>query len=308
MTRPTPLDGGSTDDIELRKRWLQRYLTIQAKHDTKVRTALIQAAQDATTQIEALANNSTFSAGVRSAQLRLTMKIVKEVLDELFKKQIPLITAGSKESARAAVTAFGETDRDYLRKAFNASASSKKSVDGFLQGQLIQAELSVANLVSRLEKSKHPLSTRVYRTKRLANTWVQREINSAIVRNASANEIAKRVRSSIRPNVAGGVSYAALRLGRTELNNAFHATSVSLAQDRPWVQGMVWRVSGTHESSEGLAEICDRYNQQLFEVNNVPKKPHPMCRCVVTPQVEPLEAFARNLTAGYYNDWIANAA
>lgn len=303
MTRPIGLD---SDDFDtLRKRWLNRYLIVQAKHDTKTRTALIHAALDAETEISALAQKSTFSSGVRSAQLRIVMQIVKEVLNDFFKTDLKLITTGSKQSARAAVTAFGETDKALLRQAFSASGISPES---FIQGQFIQAELSVANLVSRLEKSNQPLSARVYRTRRLANTWVQREVNSAITRNASAKEIAIRVRKFIRPNTSGGVSYAALRLGRTELNNAFHATSVALAQDRPWVEGMVWHTSQTHETTQGIVEICDRYADQLFEVNNVPKKPHPQCRCFVTPQVEPLEVFTRNLTAGTYNDWIRDAA
>jgi hypothetical protein len=304
VARPIPLD---TDDFEtLRKRWLNRYLTVQSKHDAKTRTALIQAAQDASDEIEKLANKPNFSNGVRTAQLRIVMKIVSGVLGEFWKRQIPQITIGHKQSSLAAVSAFTETDRDYLVKAFRASGD----VSSFIRGQEIQAQISVAHLVDRLEKTNHPLSTRVYRTKRLANTWVQREINSAIVRNAGAKEIAAKVRKSIRPNTPGGVSYAALRLGRTELNNAFHATSVALAQDRPWVQGMVWHLSQTHESSEdnSVVEICDRYADQLFEVNNVPAKPHPQCRCFVTPQVEPLDIFTRNLTAGYYNDWISNAA
>lgn len=306
MARPIPLD---TDDFDtLRKRWLQRYLTVQAKHDIKTRTALIQAATDAYDQIQELANKPNFSNGVRSAQLRLVMLILNEVLNDFWKKQIVQISEGHKQSAKAAVGAFSETDRDFLQRAFRQSVSSKSDTESFIRGQQIQAELSVAHLVSRLEKSAQPLSSRVYRTKRMANTWVQREINSAIVRNASAQEIAKRIRKSIRPNTPGGVSYAAIRLGRTELNNAFHATSVALAQDRPWVEGMVWHTSATHETDEGIVEICDRYADQLFEVNNVPKKPHPQCRCFVTPQVEPLDIFTRNLTAGYYNDWIANAA
>jgi hypothetical protein len=303
MTRPTPLD--RTDNFEiLRKRWLSRYMTVQAKSDTKTRTALIQAAEDAYKELNVLTSKSTFSAAVRSAQLRLVMKIVKEVLNDFFKEEIKIITDGHKQSAIAAVVAFGETDRDYLNKAFGSSGDTAS----FINGQKIQAQISVANLVSRLEQSSQPLSSRVYRSRRLANNWVQRQVNSAIVRNASAQDIAMSVRKSIRPNTAGGVSYAAMRLGRTELNNAFHATSVALAQDRPWVEGMVWHTSTTHEPTEGLVEICDRYNEQLFEVNNVPKKPHPQCRCFVTPQVQPVAVFAQNLTAGVYNDWIRDAA
>lgn len=295
----TPL----TDDFEvLRKRWLLRYLTVQSRADTKLRTALIQAAEDAYKELISLTSKKSWSASVRSAQLRLVMTTVKEIHDELFKKELKIITEGHKQSAVAATYAFSETDRDYLEQAFGASGD----VSSFINGQKIQAQISVAHLVSRLEKSAQPLSSRVYRSKRLANNWVQREINSAIIKGSSAKELAMRVRKSIRPNTSGGVSYAAMRLSRTELNNAFHATSVALAQDRPWVHGMQWHLSGTHDAEINC--VCEQYSNQIFEVNNVPKKPHPQCRCFVTPQVETLAVFAQHLTAGTYNDWIRNAA
>ena len=120
MTRPIPLDGGLTDDFKvLRKRWIQRYLGVQSRTDIRTRTALISAANDAYQNLLELEQGTTFSAKVRSAQLRITTQIVQEVLNDFFKKELVLIQDGQKESAKAAVTAFGETDRDYLSKAFS---------------------------------------------------------------------------------------------------------------------------------------------------------------------------------------------
>ena len=267
------------DYLELRKRWLERYLTVQSKTDTKFRSALIDAAEQAFSQVIALEKKTTFSSGVKAAQLRLVMQQVQSVHNELFKKFIPLIGDGQKQSASAAVTAFSETDRDYLRAAFNASQSSGASVNDFIEGQRKQAMLGVVHTLSRIYKSDQPLSVRVYRTKNLANNWVKNQVNSAILRNASAQEIATAVRKSIRPNTPGGVSYAAMRLGRTELNNAFHATTIALSQDRPWIIGMEWNLSTTHEVSRNLAnpEVCEVYAAREWTVENVPKKPHPQC-------------------------------
>lgn len=293
------------DPAELRRRWLNRYIRVQAKTDTRVRTILIEGAEDAYKEIEKLQSSTSFSAGVKRAQLRMVMEQVRSVLNDVFGQFIPIINDGSKQAASVAVDAFTETDRQYLEAAFAKTGN----VSEFVEGQRRTAMLGVANAVSRISRSEQPLSGRVYQTRYLASQWVQRQVNSGILRNASAQEIAKTVRKSIRPSTAGGVSYASLRLARTELNNAFHATSIALSEDRPWVEGMAWNLSKVHEHNNGdIPEICEIYAKQTFRVDQVPKKPHPQCRCFVTPQLEPLDVFVRHLTAGQYKDWISNAA
>lgn len=295
---------------ELRQRWLKRYIRIQAAADTRVRTVLVQGAEDAYKEIQNLQSSRTFSTGVKNAQLRLVMHQVRSVLNDVFGQFIPIINDGSKKAAVAAVDAFSETDRQFLEAAFAETATqSGISVSDFIEGQRRSAMLGVANAISRVTKSEQPLSARVYRTRYLANNWVQRQVNSGILRNASAKEIAMSVRKSIRPSTAGGVSYASLRLARTELNNAFHATSIALSEDRPWVESMAWNLSKVHEYVPGdIPEICEIYAKQTFRVDQVPAKPHPQCRCFVTPQLEPLDVFVRHLTAGQYKDWIRSAA
>lgn len=304
MTTPTPFNNQENSD-ELRKRWLNRFFKVQSKYDAQLRSILIGAAEDAQERVTALSTNTTFSAGVQTAQLRLVMREVREVLHNLFKETIPIIKDGQKASAVAAVSAFSETDREYLKRALSQTPDA--NVDDYIEAQKKQAQIQIANVISRITKSDIPLSRRVYRTERLATGWVQHKVNLTIVRGGSAKDIAKEVRSSIRPNVAGGVSYAAMRLGRTELNNAFHATSIALAQDRPWVDGMKWNLSKTHDFQTNKC-LCETYANKIFDMDNVPPKPHPQCRCFVTPEVEPLDTFVAHLTSGRYRDWIGNAA
>jgi hypothetical protein len=301
VTAPTPFNN-TDDSVELRKRWLDRYLRIQGQYDTKLRSILIGAAQDAQERVSALSTSQTFSAGVQSAQLRLVMVEIREILKDLYGEILPVIQDGQKATALAAVSAFTETDMDYLRKAFAASGN----VNDFVDSQRKQAQLQVANAISRVTKSDIPLSARVYRTRALSTRWVQNTVNLSLVRGASAKEIAKDVRSSIRPNVPGGVSYAAMRLGRTELNNAFHATSIALAQDRPWVDGMRWHLSKVHVPDKRCG--CESYSNRIFDMGNVPPKPHPQCRCFITPEVEPFDTFVAHLNSGQYRAWIGNAA
>lgn len=303
MTNPTPFDA-QDDYTELRKRWLNRYLKIQGQADRQLKSALILAAEDAYKSLISETSKSTFSAHVKSAQIRILLKVLREILDDLYGEELRIITKGQSDAAVQAVIAFAETDRDYLERVFRASG--RRSVDGFIQAQRKTAMLGTAHAISRLNKTDQPLSQRVYRTRSLSNNWVKQRVTSGIMRNTSAKEIADDVRKFIKPNVPGGVSYAAMRLGRTEINNAFHATTVALAEDRPWIEGMRWRLSATHEDQK--RDLCDTYSDQIFTVADVPAKPHPQCRCFVTPEVEPMDVFMRHLTSGQYRSWIQNAA
>lgn len=301
----TPLPGENSVPIEtLRKRWLARYLSIQAKYDTRIRTTLVSAASDAQDRINALSSSTVFSNGVRTAQIRLAMNEMKKVNSDLFDGIKPIIVSGQKDEAVAAIDGLSETDIGYLRSAFSEAGD----VESFLKSQRLSAMLGVNNAIQRVTKTDQPLSARVYRTESLANRWVQNLINNHLARGSSAKDLAKSVRSHILPTTPGGTSYAALRLGRTELNNAFHATAIDAAQDRPWVTGMRWYLSSVHVSHPGRIEICERLASQLFDVASVPGKPHPQCRCFVVPEVESLDVFMRHLTAGQYRDWMKNAA
>lgn len=263
---------------------------------------LTEGAQDASARIVSLSSNPAFSAGVRTAQIRLALKETRSVLNEVFKQILPLISSGQKDEAEAAVDGLSATDRQYLSSVF----SSKNGVNGFILGQKQAARNGVTHAISQVTHSSQPLSTRVYRTRSLANNWVQGLITTSLIRGDSAADLAKAVQSHIKPDVPGGTAFAANRLARTELNNAFHATSVVLSEDRPWIETMSWNLSARHTwqgTQDKPVEICERYSAQEFTPSTVPKKPHPQCLCFVSPKVEDFSTFIAHLTAGQYDDW-----
>lgn len=158
------------------------------------------------------------------------------------------------------------------------------------------ARQSVANLKSRYINDID-LAPSVYRNQALSRGLVDRAVNRGILLNKSAAEIAKDVRDLIRPDVRGGISYAAKRLGRTELNNAFHTTTVRSAAAQPWVTGMKWHLSGSHPRPD----ICNEYSDHgIYPTREVPDKPHPQCLCYVTPETPSDKEFVDKLMDGEY--------
>lgn len=305
MTSPNPFDFTDSYTV-LRRRWYERYSKVQTQRDIEIKRLLIEAADSTQKKILLLSKKTTFSSKTRIEQLRLMLEEIHAELRDVFNDLTPIIRDGSKDAAAAASDGMAATDRSYLRRAF----ANTGLVDNYLKIERNSAMLGVQHAINSHTKSDLPLSRRVYATFGLANNWVKRQVTIGILRGDSADEIAREVRASIRHDTPGGVSYAARRLARTELNNAFHATSIALSEDRPWIEGMAWNLSKAHgpKTIGGRVEICEQYAAKKWTVDSVPRKPHPQCQCFVTPIVEPFDVFIRHLTAGQYRDWIENAA
>jgi hypothetical protein len=157
---------------------------------------------------------------------------------------------------------------------------------------------------ARLKISQIPLSDRVYQSQQLVTGQVDDIINSALSRGASARDLATDVRRFIRPDVRGGVRYAALRLGRTELNNAFHAAQVDTAIKTPWTTSVRWNLSGSHPRPDQCNEYAENAGTGLWKPEEVPAKPHPNCLCYTTPETPSREEFVRQFTAGEYDSFV----
>jgi hypothetical protein len=157
-------------------------------------------------------------------------------------------------------------------------------------------------MLTRLTKSKIPLSRRVYKSGAMASGALDRQINSALARGASAKELADGVRKSINPSTLGGVSYAAMRLARSEINNAFHVMSIENAQEVPWTDEMEWHLSKVHKKNP--SDECERYaKKKTYPADKVPLKPHPQCMCYVTPKSVGWKDFKSELKSGKYDDY-----
>jgi hypothetical protein len=100
-----------------------------------------------------------------------------------------------------------------------------------------------------------------------------------------------------------------MRLGRTELNNAFHTTTQRLYEKQPWVTAMKWNLSSSHPEGD----ICDEYafdahiphgEAGVWRKGDVPSKPHPNCLCFTTPVTVSDDEFAKQFTDGKYDEYL----
>jgi hypothetical protein len=171
-----------------------------------------------------------------------------------------------------------------------------------------QARASIDSYISRQE-NKIALSRRVYKNVDLMIGRVDKRISLSILAGKSAEEIARDVKGFIRPDTPGGATYAARRLARTELANAFHQTTIRQTREQPWVQAYKWNRSGSHSHTD----ICDQYATEehsskwgpgIFPKSSVPSKPHPQCMCYLTVVGPSEQQFISNFKRGYYNKYL----
>lgn len=288
--------GGPSDP---RRIFLLPYITIQTAAERKIDDALKEAARAAEQEIQRLAGKQGVGAAVRRQQLVGTNGAINKILQKFFELLGMTIKEAQEEAAKSASAAANKWDREIL-KLIEPRASRRKALEAALQ---VTADRSVQAMITRILHTDMPLSKRVYGTQRQTIVKVKELVNNSIARGDSAADLAKKVREHISPSTPGGVTFAAKRLARTEINNAFHAQSIHDAQDRPWVKEMEWHLSRTHVPRPG--DACELYARRgRFPIDAVPVKPHPQCMCYVTAIQPPMEAFVADLTNGKYDEWL----
>ncbi len=265
MTSPAPLPNLTP---------LQRYLRSQRQSELNLDLLLKDAAAQANSAITALAGKEGIGAEIRRNQYRVARGAVTDVHDELFRSIGKEMEAGIGEAAAAASQAAYDLESVMFRALGGAPP-------GFKEALAVQARSNLENVFSKAANGI-PLSSQVYKTKALSEGLVTREINRSILLGESWKELGDRARKYIDPNVKGGVSYAAKRLGRTELNNAFHTTQIAAHQDEPWVTGFKWNLSGSHPRADRCNDYAEDehvtgWDAGVFKKEEVPGKPHPQC-------------------------------
>ena len=258
------------------------------------------AAEDAEQAIQDLYRKEGLGAGVRRAQLTGTKGVITRVLHTLFGTDVKnIVTSRRAESSQAAVQAANVWDDKILREIIPDPA--KREV--FRRSLEASARRNVGAVVSRITSDTVPLSRKVYKSEVLARGQIDRIVNSGLAKGDSAADIAKKARQFIHPSTPGGATYAAKRLGRTEINNAFHAQSINQMQQRPWVTQVEWRLSGSHTPKPG--DLCERYARtRIFPSRSIPHKPHPNCLCFITPVVPTIDFILHQLESGMYSQWV----
>jgi hypothetical protein len=283
--------------------WFRAYAQVQARADREVLAALRTAYIDLTRQIRALLGSTGLGDQVRLAQLLVVRRAMLEELAKLY-AGLGNIIAGQQYAAGAAAVGMGEKMNAVLFAASPTPELATALADGLLAGLADSIDV----MVTRMSHSRTTLSQRIYNSELWARGQVESVINSALARGLSAREFAAEARALFNPNTPGGIRFASMRLARTEINNAYHATNVLKVADAPWVTAMQWLLSRSHPK----ADDCDTLaTQDAFGVGSgkypprdVPRKPHPQCFCCVVPSTVDEDTFLDNLVKGNYDSYI----
>lgn len=281
---------------------LSFYLPVQKQLDRELATILKDAANEAAKMIRELAPDRSVSARVKAAQLQRIRAQLLSQSASMWGGTQTVIERNMKRAIEAAHKAMAFEDRALFQ------ALGGLNVSEYQEAWILQSPRTLETYLAR-GVSKRPLSEAVYRTKALSDGWVDRAVGRGILLGMNARDLAASVKQFIRPDVPGGVSYAAFRLGRTELNNAFHQTAIDRRKDEPWVNGQKWNLSGSHPKNDD----CDVYagtshfkggDPGVYKPDEVPGKPHPQCLCFLTAVTVSPDEFFRKLESGGYLEYM----
>jgi hypothetical protein len=282
------------------RRPLLAYLKVQEQFEREMLYVLQRSASRIERELRSMERKSGIGAEIRRSQLRSTKAAINREVASLWRLMGSEVNARRAEAAAAAVENMFTYERMLWR-----SVMDQRDVDTLLRSAKRQAARSVDVVETRmLGYSRIPLSERVYKSQKLLSGQVDRLVDHALARGVSAKELADDVRAFIKPTTPGGVRYAAMRLGRTEINNAFHATQVRQAIRSPAIEGMKWNLSGSHPKPDECNDYADHGGDGVWLPAEVPAKPHPMCLCYMTPVTVPREQFIMDFESGRYDEVI----
>jgi hypothetical protein len=282
---------------------LSFYLTRQRSMDAEVRKLLDATAAEAARQIKALSGNTNVSSVVKKAQLTSIVAALRKVQADMWQG---VYTDLQREVVRTTQAAY-EAEKWMARDLFKYLPTN--IADAFVKSQQV-----AATRIARLYVEKgipgsgtgHKLSARVYHARDLSSGQVERMVRQQILLGTSARKLALQVQASIKPSSPGGVSYSAMRLARTELNNAFHLAQIDAQEKNPAALGAVWHLSGSHptpdECNEYATEDKHGLGKGVFIVGSVPPKPHPNCLCFLTTKLPPRDEFIARMRAELASD------
>jgi hypothetical protein len=179
------------------------------------------------------------------------------------------------------------------------------TADAIYKGALAVSQRGIEAALTRMGLSAVPLSQKIYRTQVWMDGRLGKLINAALASGANAREFAKTARDWFNPNTPGGIRYAAMRLARTEINNAFHASAVQRSLEKPWVSQMDWNLSKSHPKPDICNKVAD---ESPYAVADVPVRPHPQCMCFVTEHSIDEDEWVDRFIDGEFDDYLDEAA
>lgn len=294
MGKPKPFTGPGANPLTL-------YLRGERIAEVGIAEDLRDAMADVQRRINKLESKNGIGSVVRRAQLAIIRRELRGVSNELWRNVGKRIRAAGNAVADAAAEAEATLERILFR------ATGRRESEALLAAQRAYARRTVATYLARGQNGIG-LSGRVYRTRQLADGFVDRAVNRVILQGGSWQEVAQAVRPMIDPSTPGGVSYAAKRLGRTELNNAFHTTQQASAEVNPFVVALRWNLSMSHKRADRCDELAAGHSSGktsgVYLPSDLPRKPHPQCLCYTTNEMMDEDEFLDLISNPDYLDGV----
>lgn len=269
------------------------YLQVQESQIAGINALLKKAADNIDKQLAGVTGDGPGAVMTR-IQLQAQAAAIKSEIATVMSGSRDLIGQGQRDAAAAASKVISDFEAGPLSEILTPAELASLS-----NAEANRAASGVIALLGRSQSDPIPLSKQVYLTTAWTNNQLDNLVNDALLRGLSASQFAAEVRKFIDPSTPGGASYAAKRLARTEINNAYHAASVGRYQDSGLVEFVDWNLSKSHIH----VDICDILAAESpYPVDKVPNKPHPQDLCFVTADMPSPEDFLAKLFNGDYFD------
>lgn len=218
----------------------------------------------------------------------------RRTLDKTGEAQIRRILR-KQSAAWADLTSAIDRDREAARKAANLAAdeTDKRFLDRLSLTAKQRRELSSGLPFDRRETAE--VARRASDSNRVARNMLAKRLNE----QKDPKSAAAIVKQQVQPRQKGGISYVAKRLVRTEISKAFHDAQIARAEQTPWVKGLRWTLSQTHQGPD----ICDKLAGRVFAPRrqSVPDIPHPNCMCTLEPVLMSDKEFQKALGNGVFD-------
>lgn len=241
-------------------------------------------------------DSPNISAGVRRAQLEQSRARLLAEQGKAFQRLGDAVSARRLRAAARAAQLSAAGDAALLRLVGKGPEAQ------FLYDSALQtSQRAIDAALARMRLSALPLSARIYRSSIWMGERLGKLINETLAAGLDARSFAKRARDWFNPNTPGGVRYAAMRLARTEINNAFHAMSAAKAADTPWIAEVEWHLSRAHPRPDECNPLAVA---SPYDSKETPARPHPQCMCYITPKPIEEDEFVENFLAGDYDDYL----
>lgn len=274
---------------------LSAYTSLQVQKDRDLARILEIVARDIRKRVASLPSKT--GGQVRKAQLNAVLGQILKIEDELWNNDISEHIRQGREEA-----AFAADKSARLLQTYMSSKLPDREREELLSGIEATARAGIEADYHRLPRA---LSARIYDNYQDQMGNIEDTIRSGIIQGLSAKELSKTVYKYVSPTAPGGQSYAANRLARTEINNAFHNQQIAAA-DRPGVKGGKWNLSGSHPRPDDCNKFADTDQFNLgagvFPSDKVPGKPHPNCLCYLTYITMTPDQFLNAWDKGEFDD------